>query len=101
MQQLGMLALRHGRGTVEGSVTHIVSGEDIFNLTDSHGLPLDTIQDLLAEKGWAMDVVGFARAALASGNYTPERLIAKLEACAPPSVPPGLIRAAVERAIPK
>ena len=75
----------------------VLDGAEIFHLMDSHGLPLDTIQDLLAEKGWAMDVVGFAQAAHKSGNYTRETILARLKACAPPSVPAGLLELAVEK----
>jgi len=77
----------------------LMDGADVFRLMDSEGLPLDVIQDLLAEKGMGFNVVGFARAALASGNYGPQRTLELLEQCAPKSVPPGACKLAVARAL--
>ena len=70
----------------------------VFRLMDGDGLPLDVIQDLLAERGLAFDVVAFCRAALASRNYTPEGLLEKLKLCAPAGVPERLLELAVARA---
>jgi alanyl-tRNA synthetase len=39
-----------------------VSGEDAFKLYDTYGFPVDLTQIIAAERGWAVDVVGFDRA---------------------------------------
>ena len=48
----------------------LISGNLIFQLMDSKGLPLEIVNDLLREKGLGFDVVDFIEAALASGNFT-------------------------------
>ena len=53
---------------------HVVSGEHIFKLMDSNGLPLDLIQELLQEHKLAFGVPGFITAAHKSKNYSKERL---------------------------
>lgn len=76
----------------------LLDGAEVFRLMDSGGLPLDVQSDLMAERGLAFDVVGFARAALKSGNFTREKVIERLSACAPATVPLRLIELAVARA---
>lgn len=51
----------------------VFSGEDVFNLMDSHGVPLELTVEALRGKA-AFDLRGFVRAAKASGNYSNEKI---------------------------
>lgn len=52
----------------------VVSGEFIFKLMDTHGLPFDIIQCELKDRGLAFNVVEFIHAAIKSKNFTRKRL---------------------------
>ena len=56
----------------------ILAGDKVFHLMDTHGVPLVVINDILREKGLAFNVVEFIEAALRSGNYTFEKIKARL-----------------------
>lgn len=71
---------------------------EVFSLMDAHGLPLDTIQDLLAERGMAFNVQAFCQAAIQSGNYTADSILERLRQCAPAGVPDELLRFTVNQA---
>ena len=51
----------------------VFSGEDIFMLMDSHGVPLELTVDALRGKA-AFDLRSFVRAAKASGNYSNDKI---------------------------
>jgi alanyl-tRNA synthetase len=52
--------------------TEVMSGAKVFQLMDSHGLPLEIVLDRLSLNGLGFNVPGFIDAALASGNFTAE-----------------------------
>ncbi len=60
--------LEHGLARLEevleraASGTRVVSGDDMFRLYDSLGVPIDFIEDLASERGLAVDREGFERA---------------------------------------
>lgn len=56
----------------------VISGETIFKMIDSSGLPFDLVQELLRENNLAFDVNGFVLAAKKSKNYSRERLMGLL-----------------------
>ena len=54
--------------------TPVINGDLIFEMMDSHGLPVEFASDVLRRHGLAFDVAGFVRAALASGNFRSDRI---------------------------
>lgn len=40
----------------------IVSGDEIFKLYDTHGFPVDLLEDIVADAGYSLDMVGFEKA---------------------------------------
>jgi len=52
----------------------ILSGDTIFKLMDTHGLPLDVITEILRRKDLGFDLFGFIKAAKASKNYSKKRI---------------------------
>lgn len=64
----------HGQDKTTQEERPVMSGELIFKLMDSHGMPLDLIQDLLEEHKFAFDVPVFITTAVKSKNYSQERL---------------------------
>jgi len=57
----------------------ILSGEWIFFMVDTKGMPLDFIMDMLREQDAGFDVTGFLKAAIQSGNFTLEKAIKRLK----------------------
>ena len=57
----------------------ILSGEWVFFIMDSTGMPLDFILDMLREQDTGFDVIGFLRAAIQSGNFTLEKAVKRLK----------------------
>jgi alanyl-tRNA synthetase len=67
--------------------TPVVSGATVFQWRDTYGIPFETIQMALRQRGMAMDVLGYIEAALTSGNFTHATLRRDfLEAGAPAAV---------------
>ena len=56
----------------------VLDGGDVFRLADTHGVPLPVQQAMMEDRGWAFDVLGFCRAAAASGNWPAEHTFAQL-----------------------
>lgn len=56
----------------------MLSGREIFKLMDTHGLPLEIINEILRERGEAFNVVEFVDAAIESKNFTYEKIRGKL-----------------------
>lgn len=56
----------------------IISGEFIFWMMDSQGVPLEVQLPILEEKGWGFSVPQFIEAAHASKNWSAEALYNKL-----------------------
>jgi alanyl-tRNA synthetase len=55
-----------------------VHGEDIFRLMDSRGLPLELLVETFRKKGIRINIDQLIDAALASGNYTAEKIKARI-----------------------
>lgn len=65
----------------------VISGAFVFRLRDTYGMPLEGIVDEFRRRDLGWDVPGYLRAALASGNFTRDRLQRDFdEAGAPPIV---------------
>ena len=62
-----------------GETRPVISGEVIFQMMDSRGLPLDVILECLGAESMAFDVQGFIQAARRSKNITDERIRKILE----------------------
>jgi len=56
----------------------MLSGEAIFGLMDTHGLPLEIINEELRSRQMCFNVVEFAESALASNNFTYEKIKGRL-----------------------
>ena len=56
----------------------MISGKAVFRLMDTHGLPLDLINEELRAKELCFNVVEFVEAALASKNFTYEKIKSRL-----------------------
>ena len=56
----------------------MISGEAIFRLMDTHGLPLDVINEELRSKQMCFNVVEFVEVALASKNFSYEKIKSRL-----------------------
>ena len=56
----------------------VIDGATVFRVMDSEGAPLWAIRDYMRSKGWAFDTLGFVKAAVDSGNYTREKIVAKI-----------------------
>lgn len=54
--------------------TTIIDGSFVLYMIDTVGMPFDLVLEELKNRGWRFDVKGFINAALASKNYTEERL---------------------------
>lgn len=67
-----------GQDMCSNKQRQVVSGDFIFKLLDTYGLPLDIIKDMLDEKNLAFDTLGFIQSALNSKNYTVKKLKAIL-----------------------
>jgi len=52
----------------------MLSGEAIFGLMDTHGLPLEIINEELRSRQMCFNVVEFVETALASNNFTYEKI---------------------------
>ncbi|HEV7215983.1 MAG TPA: alanine--tRNA ligase, partial [Chloroflexota bacterium] len=57
--QAGMAAFERLVDEVERRGERVLPGERVFRLYDSQGLPLEVVQELAAERGLTVDVVGF------------------------------------------
>jgi alanyl-tRNA synthetase len=44
---------------IAGSSNAVIQGEDVFELYDTYGFPLELTQEIAAEKGFTVDVTGF------------------------------------------
>lgn len=53
----------------------LLDGGSIFKLMDSHGMPFDLINDMMRERGLAVDFPAFLRAAHGSKNYSKKRIL--------------------------
>lgn len=56
----------------------IVDGAIIFKIMDTHGTPLEIINEMLRAEGAGFSVIQFVEAALASKNYTYETIKRRL-----------------------
>ena len=56
----------------------MISGEAIFRLMDTHGLPLEVINEELRNKQRCFNVVEFVEVALASKNFSYEKIKSRL-----------------------
>ena len=56
----------------------MLSGQAVFRLMDTHGLPLDFINEELMTHGLCFNVVEFVETALASKNFTYEKIKSRL-----------------------
>jgi len=56
----------------------VISGAEIFKLMDTRGLPLEIINEELRIRGLAFNGVEFIEAALASKNFSYERIKERL-----------------------
>ena len=56
----------------------MISGEAVFRLMDTHGLPLDLINEELRSRQLCFNVVEFVEVALASKNFTYEKIKGRL-----------------------
>jgi len=56
----------------------MISGQVVFRLMDTHGLPLDLINEELRSKNLSFNVVEFVEVALASKNFTYEKIKGRL-----------------------
>jgi alanyl-tRNA synthetase len=63
--------------------TQIISGDYVFYLLDTCGVPLDTINQELLDRNLAFDMKGFAISAQKSKNYSSKKLL-KLFKANPP-----------------
>ena len=61
----------------------IFNGADVFQLTDTYGLPLQVTVEALRGQG-GFDVAGFVAAARESGNYSDTKLRVLLASCGLP-----------------
>ncbi len=59
-QGLSILADMEEACTKEGST--VLSGDDAFKLYDTYGFPIDLTEEILAEKGFTIDMDGFKKA---------------------------------------
>lgn len=57
-----------------GARRPVLDGGSVFKLMDQEGLPLPVLQMFMEERRLAFDVLGFCRAAKASGNYSPGKV---------------------------
>ena len=63
---------------IEVDSSKIIDGETVYLLMDSKGLPLEIITLCLREKGMGFDVVQFVKTALASKNFTYNKIKRRL-----------------------
>ena len=59
-------------------VSTLINGKQIFKLMDTHGFPLELANDVIRQHGMGFNVVEFVEAALASENFTYDRIKASL-----------------------
>lgn len=59
-------------------VSTLINGKETFRLVDTFGFPLELVNDVIREHGMGFNVVEFIEAALASKNYTYDRIKARL-----------------------
>jgi alanyl-tRNA synthetase len=58
-----------------GTAKVVLSGTEIFKLMDSHGLPLDLINDMLRDNNMGFNVLEFVQAAYKSKNFKRDRIL--------------------------
>ena len=56
----------------------LINGNQIFKLMDTHGFPLELANDVMRQHGMGFNVIEFIEAALASKNFTYDRIKARL-----------------------
>ncbi len=58
----GLLILSEMEGKMAETGSRTLSGEDAFRLYDTYGFPIDLTEEILSEKGFALDMDGFKKA---------------------------------------
>lgn len=62
----------------------VLNGKTVFKLVDTYGVFMEVIHEVLRRRGMAFDVCSFIDCALASKNFKPKTIKAKLlEGCLP------------------
>ena len=79
-----------GAGTILPA-EHMISGKKVFQIMDTHGIPLDIILEQLKDRGLVMNTIEFIESALVNKNFT-EKTIKRI-LCGQVNMPESLFDA--------